>query len=430
MEYKIAIVDDNLDDIYAIKRMLQKSSLKYSLLEFTNPIAALEELKQCLVDCIVLDYNFPEMTGLEFINIFHSQQIDIPIILLTGQGNEKIAVEVLKNGAFDYIIKNELNPELLRKSILMGIEKRDYERSEKTHNEFIKTLVDVTPLPLFYKNKNGVYLGCNKAFENFVGKNREEIIGKTAYEVSQKNNAEKYTDMDQELFNHPGSQTYEYEFVNSENKKRYVVFNKVTYKNALHEVEGLIGIITDITEAKLREKELAEKSFMDSLTEIANRRYFDEHIESIWAQCQKDHEPLALVMVDIDLFKNYNDFYGHQEGDVCLKKVASGIKNALHRFPDIPTRYGGEEFTVILPYTNSDGAYEVAERIRQNILNMGIKHEDSTVAKCVTVSQGIAEMRGSSDSIYACLMQADQALYLAKENGRNRIEKYHSSDAW
>ncbi|MGV8906278.1 MAG: diguanylate cyclase [Acetobacterium sp.] len=422
MHYKIAIIDDNSDDVFAIKRMLLKASLEYKINEFNNPIKALIDLSKNSVDCIILDFNFPVMNGLEFIKEFKKIMIDTPIILITGQGNEKIAVDALKNGACDYILKDELSAKLLNKSILKAIGKRDSKRSEKTHLEFIKTLVDITPVPLFYKDKNGIYLGCNKAFEAFIGKSKDEIIGKTAYEISMQKNADDYTDMDKVLFDNPGKQTYESEYVNSDNELRHVIFDKVTYNNSFDEVEGLIGIVRDITESKRRETELSEKSYIDSLTGIRNRRYFDENIEGVWERCREENESLSLIMIDIDLFKNYNDYYGHQLGDTCLKKIAQGIKTALLRLSDIVTRYGGEEFVVILPNTNTTGAIEVAERIKQNILNLGIKHEDSIVKKIVTVSQGIGEIKDKEHSVYDCLMHADQSLYQAKNHGRNRIE--------
>ncbi|HBW36845.1 MAG TPA: hypothetical protein DEF89_16695 [Desulfosporosinus sp.] len=423
MNYKIAIIDDNLDDIFAIKKMLSKQNSEYIIVEYTNPEEALIELTQDTVDCIILDYYFPAMNGLEFITEFRSyQKIDTPIIFLTGQGNEKIAVESIKMGAFDYIVKSEISGTLLNKSIMKGIQKRDFDYKEKSYNEFIKTMIDIIPVPLFYKDRKGSYLGCNKAFETFIGKDKEEIIGKGVYEISKKNNAEKYDSMDQQLFDNPGTQTYEYEYETSNHEKKYVVFKKVTYNNSLGEVNGIIGIINDITEIKLRETELVEKSFFDSLTGIYNRRYFDENIEKEWKKCLRENESLSLIMLDIDFFKNYNDFYGHQEGDNCLKKIAQEIRLSLLRPSDIVVRYGGEEFVVILPNTNKNGALRVAERIRKNISNLAIKHEASTVSKVVTLSQGIAEMNTINDIVYECLKNADKSLFSAKNNGRDRIE--------
>jgi len=283
-------------------------------------------------------------------------------------------------------------------------------------------MVEIIPVPLFYKDREGTYLGCNKAFEGFIGKSKEEIIGKTAYEISKKHNAETYTDMDQQLFDNPGTQTYEYEYENSDNEKKYVVFNKVTYNNSFGEVNGIIGILNDITEIKKRETELKAKTFFDLLTGIFNRRYFDENIEKEWKKCIRESESLSLIMLDVDFFKKYNDYYGHQEGDNCLKKIAQEIRISLLRPSDIAVRYGGEEFVVILPNTKINGALRVAERIRQNIINLAIKHETSTVSEVVTLSQGIAEMNNKDDTVYECLKKADASLYEAKNNGRNSIK--------
>ena len=297
MNYKLAIIDDNPDDIFAIKKMLLKQNNAYGIVEFTNPEEALRKLRQDTVDCIILDYNFPAMNGLEFIAEFRSnQKIDTPIVVLTGQGNEKVAVESIKTGAFDYIIKSEISGALLNKSIHQGIQKRDFESKEKSYNEFIKTMVDIIPVPLFYKDREGRYLGCNKAFENFIGATKEDIIGKTVYEISNENNAQTYADMDKQLFDNPGTQTYEYEYESQVNEKKYVIFNKVTYNNSLGEVKGLIGIINDITEIKRRETELKEKTFFDSLTGIFNRRYFDENIEKEWKKCLRENEALCIIM--------------------------------------------------------------------------------------------------------------------------------------
>jgi diguanylate cyclase (GGDEF)-like protein/PAS domain S-box-containing protein len=422
MELKIAVIDDNPDDIFIIRRMLKKMKLDLHVVDFISPHEALAELAIHSVDCILLDFNFPEMNGLDFLKAFRKTISDTPIILLTGQGNEKIAVDALKNGAFDYLLKHELSEKVLTDTIFIAVKTRDQERILKTNHEFIKKLIDVTPVPLYYKDKNGVFLECNQAFEAFVGKCREDIIGKTSYEISTRDSADRQTKMDQLLLDNPGKQIYESQYDVTDQDPRYVVFNRVTYNNAKGEVEGIIGTITDITDLKRREAELSEKTFIDSLTGISNRRFFDEHIDELWSLCTQENEPLSLIMVDIDLFKNYNDYYGHQAGDRCLRKVAQAIQSALLRGTDVAIRYGGEEFLAVLPHTDVIGALEVAERIKVKIATLKIPHADSKVAKVVTVSQGIVEIKDPHDSVYEGLSLADLLLYQAKKNGRNRIE--------
>jgi diguanylate cyclase (GGDEF)-like protein len=161
---------------------------------------------------------------------------------------------------------------------------------------------------------------------------------------------------------------------------------------------------------------------LDGLTGIPNRRRFDETLKSEWRRAIRERIPLALIMADVDQFKNYNDFYGHGSGDDCLREVAQCLMEAVQRPGDLAARYGGEEFAAILPDCDSNGAYYVAERFRNLVAERGIAHVRSAVAPHVTISAGVAArvpvLNESSDDL---LKQADQALYQAKWNGRNQV---------
>ncbi|MBI5602891.1 MAG: diguanylate cyclase [Deltaproteobacteria bacterium] len=169
-------------------------------------------------------------------------------------------------------------------------------------------------------------------------------------------------------------------------------------------------------------KELQQLSSSDGLTGIANRRYFDQVLAQEWQHGIRQGSSLALVMIDIDFFKNYNDVYGHQAGDDCLKQVAGTLKATLRRSVDLAARYGGEEFAAVLPNTEMEGAAFLAEEIRATIEGLGIKHENSSISKVVTVSVGVAAVipiMGTQPSMI--IAPADQALYKAKHEGRNRV---------
>ncbi|MDQ7093148.1 diguanylate cyclase [Desulfosporosinus sp. PR] len=169
-------------------------------------------------------------------------------------------------------------------------------------------------------------------------------------------------------------------------------------------------------------QELSLLSSMDGLTGIANRRQFDQSLAQLWSLASRKTEPIALIICDIDFFKAYNDHYGHLQGDECLKKVASGLKESLKRQGDLLARYGGEEFVVILPNTDIDGAAKVAEVLRADIEGLEIPHLFSSVSPRITVSAGVACLYASSTSSPEHLIEAaDQALYQAKQTGRNRI---------
>jgi diguanylate cyclase (GGDEF)-like protein len=133
-------------------------------------------------------------------------------------------------------------------------------------------------------------------------------------------------------------------------------------------------------------------------------------------------------MIDIDHFKSYNDTYGHERGDECLKKVALAIQKTLKRPSDFCARYGGEEFITVLPYTTQEGALFIAEEIRAAVRNLGIQHEKSSPAGVVSISLGVATAENNLSNSYEDLIrQSDKALYLAKEKGRNRVEVYAES---
>lgn len=174
-------------------------------------------------------------------------------------------------------------------------------------------------------------------------------------------------------------------------------------------------------ELKVANQELQRLAALDGLTGVANRRRFDEYLDDEWQRMIREKLPLSLILVDIDFFKKYNDTYGHQAGDACLRRVADALRFCAKRSVDLVARYGGEEFAVILPNTTTEGAFQVAEDIRAAINSLKITHAQSTVSEYVTLSLGIACTYPLPHISPAMLIaEADVALYQAKAAGRNR----------
>lgn len=167
---------------------------------------------------------------------------------------------------------------------------------------------------------------------------------------------------------------------------------------------------------------LESLAMIDGLTGIANRRSFDQSLEQEWRRAQRTNAWLSLIMIDIDEFKKYNDNYGHGTGDECLRRVAGTIESTMRRSGDFVGRYGGEEFVVLLPECDREGAVEMAEKIRTKIKNLDIPHAFSQISDHITVSLGCNSMRYMPGTPCTQLLQkADQALYKAKEQGRDRV---------
>ncbi len=169
-------------------------------------------------------------------------------------------------------------------------------------------------------------------------------------------------------------------------------------------------------------RKLEKLSMLDGLTGIANRRHFDSSFEEEYQRARQTQSPLSLILIDIDYFKLFNDTYGHQPGDDCLKQVASVLENECKKSTDLAARYGGEEFVILLPDTSAENALLVANRIREHINQLQIEHESSDTSNCVTISQGISCLLPNGViSSEELLERADKALYSAKENGRDQV---------
>jgi diguanylate cyclase (GGDEF)-like protein/PAS domain S-box-containing protein len=201
-------------------------------------------------------------------------------------------------------------------------------------------------------------------------------------------------------------------------------------------IPHVVSVIHDITERKEAEQHIQDllkqleiekntaqvNAITDSLTGLGNRRYFDVALEREFYRLKRSGATLSLIIIDVDHFKKFNDKYGHLAGDDCLIQIGNILKAIAGRAPDIVTRYGGEEFVVILPETESDGAKVLAERIRKDVEELGVPHATSETAEVVTVSLGVVSVKTNNlFSQNQVLALADEALYVAKEKGRNRI---------
>ena len=172
---------------------------------------------------------------------------------------------------------------------------------------------------------------------------------------------------------------------------------------------------------------LEQLTMEDGLTSLGNRRCLDLTLDSEWQRGLRYNQPLSLIMIDIDHFKLYNDTYGHQEGDICLKRVANSLVSSLKRQCDVVARYGGEEFIAVLPDTDSDGALQVAEIMRSSVDELKITHSSSLTLENVTVSLGVSTVVPTTLSLPEFLVKAvDKALYESKKNGRNRVTVYNN----
>ena len=199
-------------------------------------------------------------------------------------------------------------------------------------------------------------------------------------------------------------------------------------RDAEGEVEALVGFMFDISERKANEeqlvrlqRELEAYSYQDGLTGVANRRRLDGYLAQAWEDARRSTQPLSLIMIDIDHFKEYNDHYGHLAGDEALKRVAEALSRVATRPRDAFARFGGEEFMWVLPETPADAARQLAERCRREVFKLQLPHVASPLGS-LTISQGVAtQIPAHGESLASLLEQVDGQLYRAKQGGRNRF---------
>lgn len=194
-----------------------------------------------------------------------------------------------------------------------------------------------------------------------------------------------------------------------------------------HEIDRRKARENEVTEIANQLRELSQVlmklSLIDPLTEVANRRAFDQNVDQEFKRSRRNKLPLSIVLFDVDHFKLFNDSYGHPAGDLCLRRIAQEVQSTIKRPGDMLTRYGGEEFAIILPSTDLSGARVIGERILKTVESLAIRHDNNTAGPVVTVSVGVATFNGTENgmTLEKLLQLADQAMYEAKSNGRNRM---------
>ena len=281
-----------------------------------------------------------------------------------------------------------------------------------------------------------VYQACNKPFVTALGISEvSDLIGKRLQDVVPNSMYVRISETDHQVLHQGKSLRYIDKVMSSDGEYTWYDVVKSPFRDPVSSTYGVLIMARDITERYLAEQKLEEAnleleslSFMDSLTQVSNRRRFDEQLSTLWHYHVREKLPLTIMLCDIDFFKGYNDFYGHQQGDDALIQVSQAFKQVLNRSSDCVARYGGEEFGFILPNTTADGALIVAQRIHDEVLKLGLIHEKSTVSEFITVSIGIIScVPTPNDEMESAVALADSALYQAKSEGRNRSSVHPSS---
>jgi diguanylate cyclase (GGDEF)-like protein/PAS domain S-box-containing protein len=344
----ILVVEDSPEDRYSYRRMIEAGGAEaYSVLEAEDAAAGLSLLRSVTVDCVVLDYNLPDLDGLEFLaQVAREPDIKgLPVIFLTGQGNETVAVQAMKNGAADYLVKGALTGDLLARAIRHALETREARQALVEQNTFLNALLETIPHPIFYRDVQGRYTGCNKAFEQFAGKGRGEIVGRTTLEILKVDDPNGYFAAEAQLLKKAGMQSVEASITTHDGHKREVIVSKATFTDHKGKIKGLVGAVMDITERKLMEETLRRTTtqLQENVEKLgaANSRILEQQqavieeerlkvlLQMAGATAHELNQPLVELLGYIDLF----DFDKDDPGK--LASHLSKIKAAGHRIAEI-----------------------------------------------------------------------------------------------
>ena len=447
--FNILVVDGNRVSRKVYSKLLHKQFQdQCRILEVERGEDGLYFCETQNIGCVLIDYHLPDMHGLEFLNALNSRMANhyIPVVILTGQGDETTAVQAMKSGAQDYLVKGTFSQELLAQAVQNAIEKVElleeldrkrhdlehtnaelkneiaYRKEVEENLRLFRDLINQTSDALFIINPDTAELiDFNDAVSEALGYDKEElghmtmlsfdagIEGKAAWKNMVRTIMISTNRIAESTFRRKDGSEYPVEV-----NYRYISHDEKNY---------LVALGRDITERKKVEAKLRDLSNRDGLTGVYNRRFLDETLAVEWKRLRRHKQPLSVIMIDVDFFKKYNDSYGHQAGDQCLKTVASVLQEGVNRPADFVARYGGEEFAVILPDTDKEGAVFLADEFREGINSLEIPHSGSEITEHVTASFGVATMiPGQKAGFNQLLEMADKALYEAKGAGRNQVK--------
>ncbi len=440
---EILVVDDTPANLTMLRQML--SARGYNVQVCRTGEVAIKSATLMQPDLILLDIRMPDLDGYDVCRWLktHPETAEIPVIFISVLETTEEKVAAFRVGGADYVTKPFQAEEVIarvehqllvrRQKAQLELEIRERELTEVSLTKSRSLLASVLNSTLdsvcalqAVRNQDEIIIDFEWLLANAVAANAadtspEAIIGQRLLELMPQYAAVGLFD----------------------DLVRVVETGKILNRELCYESDTLCGwfqaiaiklddgvtlTFRDITARKQMELalkasnvELQQQANLDGLTQVANRRRFDEYLQETWTYCLNHQRPLSLILGDVDRFKDFNDTYGHQTGDVCLQKVAQTLRGLVQYPDDLVARYGGEEFAIVLPQTEAAGAIRVARRLRDAIRQIILYPEGEGDPTSVTISLGVSSLTPLSSLTPAALIEAaDRALYRAKSEGRDR----------
>ena len=370
-------------------------------------------------DLIITDITMPKSNGIEMIKKIRKVDTKTPVIVTSAYNDEDYLLEAINQGVSRYIIK-PFNRKLLKQIIeeaISFIKLRKKENYYITINDEYYEIIDNNILGS-RTDLDGIITYVSKAFCKISGYSKEELIGSS-------HNIIAHPDMDKSVYKEmwetiTNNKVWKGEIKNrAKNGEFYWIYATIS---PIFNENGEKIAYSSIRENITDKKRLEELSIKDSLTNIYNRRYFNEKIIELLKINKRRDEAICLLIIDIDDFKLYNDTYGHQKGDNVLIKVANALSSFMQRADDYCFRIGGEEFAILFKTKDLDTSVVLSNKVKDSIEHLQIKHELNSASDFVTISVGLyCDNANNIENDMTFFKKADDLLYKAKEQGKNRV---------
>jgi len=432
----ILILDDEASILEILSQHLNGEH--YRCRTTTSPVQALELLQREAFDLLVTDLKMPELDGMEVVKRAKAADNDLAIIVVTALIEVTRAIDALRAGADDYVLKPfnlgeislAVGKALEKRSLVKENRKYQKDLESRVHEatqdlarineellstkQYLENLIHSTVDAIITTDLSGIVEFVNEGVLHMLGYSREEFVGAPLADFYV-GGVDEAAYVRRILRNDHPLQNYETEFRHKNGAAIPVNISVSLVKDTESHPASLLFICKDITEQKRLERELKEMSIKDSLSGLYNQRYFYDRLEAEIERARRQAHPLSLLLFDIDQFKAYNDCHGHLEGDKVLQEAGRVVMESTREHVDLGFRYGGDEFTVLLPEADEPQAFSIAERIRTTFRSRHFDH--------LTLSIGLMSYR-EAYSMRTFIQFADAMMYDAKRRGGDQVMVY------